>query len=111
MLCYVTPREHLGLPNLEDVRRGVIAHRIAAHAADVARGVPGARDRDDQMARARFNFDWEQQFDLALDPATARRMKAEASDPVEEEDGDQEYCTMCGKDFCAMRVTRGLKGL
>ncbi|OGO49487.1 MAG: phosphomethylpyrimidine synthase, partial [Chloroflexi bacterium RBG_16_68_14] len=76
-LCYVTPREHLGLPDLEDVKQGVIAYKIAAHAADVARGFPGARERDDALSRARFEFDWEQQFALSLDPETARRMHDE----------------------------------
>ncbi len=74
MLCYVTPKEHLGLPDADDVRQGVIAYKIAAHAADVARYRPGARQRDDALSRARFNFDWDEQFRLALDPETARRM-------------------------------------
>ena len=72
MLCYVTPKEHLGLPNREDVKQGIIAYKIAAHAADVARHRPGARDRDDELSRARFNFDWRKQFELSLDPETAR---------------------------------------
>lgn len=107
MLCYVTPKEHLGLPNLEDVKRGVIAHRIAAHAADVARGRPGARDRDDQLSEARFNFDWDKQFELSLDPELARslhneRLPAEGLRPTE-------YCSMCGPKFCAMRLTRAAR--
>lgn len=106
MICYVTPKEHLGLPDLEDVRQGIIAHKIAAHAADIARKRPGARDRDDAMSRARFAFDWEKQFELALDPEHARRGHAEAA-------GDEcalsaEYCSMCGPKFCAMYLNRRL---
>ena len=78
MLCYVTPKEHLGLPNLDDVRQGVIAYKIAAHAADLARHRPGARERDDAMSRARFAFDWAEQFRLSLDPETAQRMHDES---------------------------------
>ena len=100
MLCYVTPMEHLGLPGVEDVRRGVIASRIAAHAADVARGRPGARDWDDAMARARIVFDWEKQFELAMDPERARELRS-GGDKTEEVD----YCTMCGPEFCAMRIS------
>ena len=77
MLCYVTPKEHLGLPEVEDVRQGVIAYKIAAHAADLARHRTGARDRDDALSRARFAFDWNEQFRLSLDPETARRMHDE----------------------------------
>lgn len=107
MLCYVTPREHLGLPTLEDVRQGVIAYKIAAHAADVARHRPGARDRDDALARARFAFDWEEQFRLSLDPETARRMhhESQAGSP----NPDDRYCSMCGPKFCAMRTTEDLR--
>ncbi|MBN2215839.1 MAG: phosphomethylpyrimidine synthase ThiC [Pirellulales bacterium] len=107
MLCYVTPKEHLGLPNLDDVRKGVIAHKIAAHAADVARGIPGARDRDDALSRARFAFDWEEQFRLALDPETARRMREET---VSEIDGTR-YCSMCGPKFCSMKNTQEIRRL
>jgi phosphomethylpyrimidine synthase len=107
MLCYVTPKEHLGLPNLEDVRQGVIAFKIAAHAGDLARHRPGARDRDDALSRARFAFDWAEQFRLALDPETARRMHAESL--PEREDGDQRYCSMCGPKFCSMRTTDDLR--
>ncbi len=104
LLCYVTPAEHLGLPNAQDVKEGVIAYRIAAHAADVARGLPGARDRDDAMSRARRAFDWEQQFALALDGEGARaRYEAARVDT----DGDEsDFCSMCGKDFCAVRNTQ-----
>ncbi len=104
LLCYVTPKEHLGLPNEEDVRNGVIAYKIAAHAADVARGRRGARDRDDALSRARFSFDWEQQFALSLDPETSRKMHDETLP-----DGfykDAKFCSMCGPKFCSMRITQ-----
>ncbi len=104
LLCYVTPKEHLGLPNEEDVRNGVIAYKIAAHAADVARGRRGARERDDALSRARFAFDWERQFALSLDPDTARRMHDETLP-----DGfykDAKFCSMCGPKFCSMRVSQ-----
>jgi phosphomethylpyrimidine synthase len=104
MLCYVTPKEHLGLPNLDDVRQGVIAYKIAAHAADLARHRPGARQRDDALSSARYRFDWEQQFRLSLDPDTARRMHEETL--VE---GDTRYCSMCGPKFCSMRTTEELR--
>ncbi len=107
MLCYVTPKEHLGLPNLEDVRAGVIAFKIAAHAADLARHRPGARDRDDALARARFAFDWDEQFRLSLDPETARRMREE-SQPQRSSD-DVRYCSMCGPKFCSMRANEELR--
>jgi phosphomethylpyrimidine synthase len=107
MLCYVTPKEHLGLPNLEDVRQGVIAYKIAAHAADVARGRTGARQRDDALSRARFAFDWETQFRLALDPETARRMHEET---LSAGAGDgTPYCSMCGPKFCSMKTTAQLR--
>jgi phosphomethylpyrimidine synthase len=101
LLCYVTPKEHLGLPNEGDVRQGVIAYKIAAHAADVARGRPGARDRDDELSRARFNFDWEKQFQLSLDPETARAMHDESlpADYFK----SAEFCSMCGPKFCSMQ--------
>jgi len=101
MLCYVTPKEHLGLPDLEDVRVGIIAHKLAAHAADVARGRPGARDRDDAMSRARAAFDWQAQFSLALDPEMARKLYREAHSDSCAEDG--RACSMCGPKFCPMR--------
>jgi len=104
MLCYVTPKEHLGLPNLEDVRQGVIAYKIAAHAADVARGRPGARDRDDQISRARYSFQWEKQFALSLDPELARIMHDETL--PDSEFKSAEYCSMCGARFCSMKRTR-----
>ncbi|HLA85894.1 MAG TPA: phosphomethylpyrimidine synthase ThiC [Thermoguttaceae bacterium] len=105
MLCYVTPKEHLGLPNLDDVRIGVIAHKIAAHAADVARGIPGARNRDDALSKARYAFDWEEQFRLALDPETARRMREETV----RETNDTHYCSMCGPKFCSMRTNERIR--
>ncbi len=103
MLCYVTPKEHLGLPNKEDVKQGLIAYRIAAHAADIARHRPGARDRDDELSRARFSFDWRKQFDLSLDPETAEAMH----DETLPEDGfkDAHFCSMCGPKFCSMNIS------
>ena len=111
MLCYVTHKEHLGLPNAEDVRNGVIAYKIAAHAADVALGRPHARDRDDAISRARADFDWERQFELALDPERARSLRAEAlaeSGKAADHDERAQYCTMCGPDFCSMRISKEL---
>ena len=107
MLCYVTPKEHLGLPDADDVRVGVVAHKIAAHAADVARGRAGARDRDDAMSRARYAFDWEAQFRLALDPERARAYR-DASLPADCPKS-AEYCSMCGPRFCSMRATRQIQ--
>ena len=107
MLCYVTPKEHLGLPDLQDVRAGIIAHKIAAHAADIARKRPGARERDDAMSRARFAFDWEKQFELAVDPQTARSMHQQSS--TGECSLSADYCSMCGPKFCAMKLNRGLR--
>jgi len=104
MLCYVTPKEHLGLPNAEDVHQGVIAYKIAAHAADVARGRAHARDRDDAISEARYRFDWEEQFRLALDGETARKMREESIS--EEARGQGDYCSMCGRKFCSMRTSR-----
>jgi len=100
MLCYVTPKEHLGLPNREDVKAGIIAYKIAAHAADIARHRPGARDRDDELSRARYRFDWNRQFELSLDPETARSMH----DETLPEEGFKEaaFCSMCGPKFCSM---------
>ncbi len=103
-LCYVTPAEHLRLPDLADVKEGIIASRIAAHAADLAKGIPGARDWDDAMARARQKLDWEAQFDLAIDPEKARRYRAESTPACED------TCTMCGK-MCAVRnMNKALAG-
>jgi phosphomethylpyrimidine synthase len=100
MLCYVTPKEHLGLPNAEDVKQGVIAYKIAAHAADVARHRPGARDRDDAISHARYTFDWEKQFALSLDPETARSMHDETL--PDDYYKEAAFCSMCGPKFCSM---------
>jgi phosphomethylpyrimidine synthase len=107
MLCYVTRKEHLGLPNAEEVREGVIAYKIAAHAADVARGRAGARDRDDALSRARYAFDWNEQFRLSLDPARARELHDEAL-PAEYFKS-AEFCAMCGPKFCSMHITREIE--
>jgi len=104
MLCYVTRKEHLGLPNAEEVREGVIAYKIAAHAADIARRRPRARDRDDALSRARFAFDWNEQFRLALDPDRARELHDESL-PAEYFKS-AEFCAMCGPKFCSMHITR-----
>jgi phosphomethylpyrimidine synthase len=104
MLCYVTPKEHLGLPNAEDVRQGVIAYKIAAHAADIARGRRGARERDDALSRARYAFDWNEQFRLALDPERAQEYHDEAL-PAEYFKS-AEFCAMCGPKFCSMHHSR-----
>ena len=109
LLCYVTPKEHLGLPNAEDVRQGVIAYKIAAHAADVARHRPGARDRDDALSRARFSFDWNTQFALALDPERARAMHDETL--PHDAFKSAEFCSMCGPKFCSMHVSQGVTEL
>ena len=107
MLCYVTPKEHLGLPEVEDVRQGVIAYKIAAHAADLARHRPGARDRDDALSRARYAFNWEEQFRLSLDPETARRMHDETL--PQDAFKTAAFCSMCGPKFCSMRITEDLR--
>jgi phosphomethylpyrimidine synthase len=104
MLCYVTPKEHLGLPGPEDVHQGIIAYKIAAHAADVARHRPGARDRDDALSRARYAFDWNEQFRLALDPETARRMHDETL--PQDYFKSAHFCSMCGPKFCSMRISQ-----
>jgi len=107
MLCYVTRKEHLGLPNAEEVREGVIAYKIAAHAADLARRRPAARDRDDALSRARYAFDWNEQFRLALDPERARELHDEAL-PAEYFKS-AEFCAMCGPKFCSMHITREIE--
>jgi phosphomethylpyrimidine synthase len=106
MLCYVTPKEHLGLPNKEDVKQGLIAYKIAAHAADVARHRPGARAWDDALSKARFEFDWERQFELSLDPETARAMHDETL--PEEGYKEAKFCSMCGPNFCSMNISEEL---
>ena len=103
MLCYVTPKEHLGLPNKEDVRTGVITYKLAAHAADIAKGNPQALLRDKALSRARFDFRWEDQFALSLDPELARSYHDESSLST-----DSKFCSMCGPNFCAMRITQKL---
>ncbi|MBF0253634.1 MAG: phosphomethylpyrimidine synthase ThiC [Candidatus Omnitrophica bacterium] len=109
MLCYVTPKEHLGLPDREDVKQGVIAYRIAAHAADLAKNHPAARILDDTLSRARFDFRWEDQFALAVDPETARRYRALTLSGQDAQGKD--YCSMCGPDFCSMRLSKKLASL
>ncbi|MDR1478008.1 MAG: phosphomethylpyrimidine synthase ThiC [Planctomycetaceae bacterium] len=117
MLCYVTPKEHLGLPDMEDVRAGVVAYKIAAHAADVARHKPNARNRDDEMAKARYNFDWNEQFRLSIDPEKAREYYNKSRNQNEDfncpnpNNGTENYCTMCGPKFCAMKTTHDLTQL
>ena len=103
MLCYVTPKEHLGLPNEKDVKDGIIAYKIAAHAADVARQRPGVRDRDDALSYARYKFDWEKQFELSLDPETARSMHDETL--PQEQYKSAAFCSMCGPKFCSMNYS------
>ncbi|HEV3261973.1 MAG TPA: phosphomethylpyrimidine synthase ThiC [Gemmataceae bacterium] len=107
MLCYVTPKEHLGLPDKDDVRQGVIAYKIAAHAGDIARGRKNARSRDDELSRARFEFDWNRQFELSLDPETARSMHDETL--PQEVFKSAKFCSMCGPKFCSMRVTQDIR--
>ena len=107
LLCYVTPKEHLGLPSQEDVRQGVIAYKIAAHAADVARHRVGARQRDDELSHARYSFQWERQFELSLDPDRARQYHADAM-KLSASPG-KEYCSMCGEKFCSMNNYRKLR--
>lgn len=102
MICYVTPKEHLALPNLEDVRNGVITYKIAAHAADLAKRHPGAQVRDNAMSKARYDFRWKDQFNLSLDPARARQYY------VESHKDDDHFCTMCGPNFCAMRISQAV---
>src|ERR1700740_2236615 len=103
MLCYVTPKEHLGLPNREDVKQGLIAYKIAAHAADIARHRAGARDRDDELSYARYKFDWEKQFALSLDPETARSMHDETL--PDDYYKEAAFCSMCGPKFCSMNYS------
>jgi len=106
-LCYVTPREHLGLPNADDVRTGVIAAKIAAHAADVARGLKGAAERDKRLSIARTNLDWRAHFDESLDPQTAERMHREACKEIEADKlPSADYCSMCGRQWCSVRINR-----
>jgi phosphomethylpyrimidine synthase len=107
MLCYVTPKEHLGLPNRDDVKQGLIAYKIAAHAADVAKGHPGSRARDDALSQARFDFRWQDQFNLGLDPETAR----DFHDETLPKDASKvaHFCSMCGPKFCSMKITQEVR--
>jgi phosphomethylpyrimidine synthase len=100
MLCYVTPKEHLGLPKKDDVKQGCIAYKIAAHAADVALGIPGTRDRDDELTKARAALNWEKHFELSFDPDTARAYHDE------DQDVDTDFCAMCGHDWCSVRISK-----
>lgn len=109
MLCYVTPKEHLGLPNKDDVRQGVIAYKIAAHAGDIARGRKNVRLRDDELSKARFEFDWNRQFELSLDPETARKMHDETL--PQDVFKSAKFCSMCGPKFCSMRITQDVRKL
>jgi phosphomethylpyrimidine synthase len=107
MLCYVTPKEHLGLPNKKDVKDGVIAYKIAAHAADLAKGHPTAQRRDDALSKARFEFRWQDQFNLSLDPETARDFHDETL-PAPAAKGAH-FCSMCGPKFCSMKITQDVR--
>ncbi len=107
MLCYVTPKEHLGLPNNEDVKQGVIAYKISAHAADVARGRVGAQDRDDALSKARFEFDWNEQFRLSLDPETAQAYHDETL--PQDTFKSAHFCSMCGPKYCSMKITEDIR--
>jgi phosphomethylpyrimidine synthase len=100
MLCYVTPKEHLGLPKKDDVKQGCVAYRIAAHAADVALGIPSARNRDDELTKARAALNWEKHFELSFDPDLARAYHDEDLDV------DTDFCAMCGHDWCSVRISK-----
>ena len=107
MLCYVTPKEHLGLPNKDDVKDGIIAYKIAAHAADLAKGHPGAQIRDNALSKARFEFRWEDQFNLGLDPDKAKSFH----DETLPQEGAKlaHFCSMCGPHFCSMKITQDVR--
>jgi len=107
MLCYVTPKEHLGLPNKQDVRDGIIAYKIAAHAADLGKGHPGAQTRDNALSKARFEFRWQDQFNLSLDPEKA----LEFHDETLPQEGAKQahFCSMCGPHFCSMKITQDVR--
>ena len=107
MLCYVTPKEHLGLPDRDDVKVGVITYRIAAHAGDLAKGHPAAQKRDDALTRARFDFRWEDQFNIGLDPDTARAYHDETL--PKDAHKVAHFCSMCGPKFCSMKITQDLR--
>jgi len=107
MLCYVTPKEHLGLPNKQDVRDGIITYKLAAHAADLAKGFPGAQIRDNALSKARFEFRWEDQFNLSLDPERAREYHDETM--PKQTHKVAHFCSMCGPKFCSMKITREVR--
>jgi phosphomethylpyrimidine synthase len=107
MLCYVTPKEHLGLPNRDDVREGIITYKLAAHAADLAKGFPGAQVRDNALSKARFEFRWEDQFNLSLDPDKAREFHDETM--PKEAHKVAHFCSMCGPNFCSMKITQDVR--
>ena len=107
MLCYVTPKEHLGLPDRDDVKEGVITYKIAAHAADLAKGHPGAQERDDALSRARFDFRWQDQFNLGLDPDRAQAFHDETL--PKEAHKVAHFCSMCGPKFCSMKITQDVR--
>ena len=107
MLCYVTPKEHLGLPNREDVRDGIMAYRIAAHAADLAKGHPGAQVRDNALSKARFEFRWEDQFNLGLDPEKAKSFHDETL--PKDAHKSAHFCSMCGPHFCSMKISQEVR--
>ena len=107
MLCYVTPKEHLGLPNKKDVKDGIITYKIAAHAADLAKGHPGAQARDNALSKARFEFRWDDQFNLSLDPDTAREFHDETL--PKEAHKSAHFCSMCGPKFCSMKITQNVR--
>ena len=107
MLCYVTPKEHLGLPDNDDVKQGVIAYKIAAHAADLARHRPRAQERDDALSKARFEFDWEEQFRLSLDPETAKSFHDETL--PQDTFKSAHFCSMCGPKYCSMKITEDIR--
>ena len=107
MLCYVTPKEHLGLPDRDDVKTGIITYKIAAHAADLAKGHPGAQIRDNALSKARFEFRWEDQFNLGLDPEKAREFHD--STLPQESAKTSHFCSMCGPQFCSMKITEDVR--
>ena len=107
LLCYVTPKEHLGLPNKDDVKQGIIAYKIAAHAADLAKGHPAASARDNALSHARFEFHWEDQFNLSLDPDTARSFHDETL--PQESAKSAQFCSMCGPKFCSMKISQEIR--
>ncbi len=111
MLCYVTPKEHLGLPSKEDVKKGLISYNIAAHSADIARGRKKALKWDEELSKARFSFDWERQIDLSLDPPTAEKYHMESTSEENYDPKEVQFCSMCGAEFCSMRITQTTRKL